>query len=400
MDKGRKIYTITELNREIKIILEDAYPSIWVEGEISNLKSYSSGHMYLSLKDSESQISAVIFKNVNKFFKFKLEDGLKVIVKCRVSTYPKRGGYQIVITHVEPAGKGELQLAFEQLKEKLEKEGLFDPKKKKRIPLLPQKIGVVTSSSGAAIRDIISVIDRRFANVEILLYPVRVQGDEAKHEIVAALDYLNKYHDTLDVILLGRGGGSYEDLWAFNEEIVAREIHKSKIPIISCVGHEIDFTIADFVADLRAPTPSAAAELVVKNKTELVDKLNNLKLHLANRMNFLISHYSEKLKYLKSSRAMTRPQDIFEERLQELDDLYSNLSSNLRQLVENKDMLFSQLGEKLNLLSPLNILSRGYSICWKQPDNEILKDVKDIKTNDKIKIRLHKGELTAKVSEV
>jgi exodeoxyribonuclease VII large subunit len=224
IDDGRKIYSVSELNREIKVVLENAYPQIWLEGEISNFRVYSSGHMYFSLKDEESQINAVMFQGLNRFLTFKLEDGLKVIVRGRVSAYPKRGDYQVIIDVVEPAGKGALQLAFEQLKTKLEKEGLFSQERKRALPLLPHKIGVVTSPTGAAIRDILSVINRRFANVEILLYPVRVQGDEAKYDIVEAIEYLNKQNPDIDVLLVGRGGGSYEDLWAFNEEIVVRAI--------------------------------------------------------------------------------------------------------------------------------------------------------------------------------
>ena len=400
MENLKKIYTVSELNREIRVILENAYPEIWLEGEISNFKTYSSGHMYFSLKDNDGQISAVIFKNINQYFKFKLEDGLKVIVKGRVSSYPKRGDYQIIITFAEPSGKGALQLAFEQLKAKLEKEGLFDEARKRPLPALAQKIGIVTSPTGAAVKDILSIIDRRFANVEILLYPVRVQGDEAKFEIVEAIEYLNNNYPGLDVLLVGRGGGSYEDLWAFNEEIVARAIFNSKIPIISCVGHEIDFTIADFVADLRAATPSAAAELVVKDKTEIVARIENLKTHLSNRMQFLLSHFNEKVTYLKNSRALNKPWEIFEERSQELDDVLENLSQYSRNIYTAKESQFIKFSEKLNLLSPLNTLTRGYSICFKQTDNSILKDIKKVKVNDSVKVRLHNGEFISRVEKI
>ncbi|MFC1501724.1 exodeoxyribonuclease VII large subunit [Elusimicrobiota bacterium] len=281
MIEGRKIYSVSELNNEIKIVLEDTYPEIWVEGEISNFKMYPSGHMYFSLKDEESQVSSVIFQGFSRYLKFELEDGLKVIAKGKVSTYVRRGNYQFIINYVEPAGKGALQLAFEQLKKKLEKEGLFDASRKKAIPYMPKRIGVVASPKGAAIRDILSVLYRRFPNLETLIYPVKVQGDCAKDEISYAIDYLNKDYSHLDVLIVGRGGGSLEDLWAFNEEIVARAIANSKIPVISCVGHEIDFTIADFVSDLRAPTPSAAAELAVKNKEHLVEMVNKLSQHLS-----------------------------------------------------------------------------------------------------------------------
>lgn len=398
MTENRKVYSVSELNRDIKAVLENSYPDVWVEGEVSNFKLYPSGHMYLSLKDAESQISAVIFQGVNRSFKFKLEDGLKVLARGQVSAYPKRGNYQLIISHLEPAGKGALQLAFEQLKEKLEKEGLFDQSRKRPIPVLPQKIGVVTSPTGAAIKDILTVINRRFANVEILLYPVRVQGDEAKFEITEAVRWLNANRPDLDVLLVGRGGGSYEDLWAFNEEIVARAIAGSKIPVISCVGHEIDFTIADFVADLRAPTPSAAAELVVKNKAELADKIDNLYRHALNKITYLLNNYGERVKYFAGSRALTRPQDIFEERIQDIDDLMERMGQARDRMFEQKDASFRLASEKLNLLSPLNTLSRGYSICWK--DGEILKDAGRLKTEDTVKVRLSKGEFTGKVEKI
>ncbi|HBU70267.1 MAG TPA: exodeoxyribonuclease VII large subunit [Elusimicrobia bacterium] len=397
LEDGRKIYSVSELNREIKAVLEDTHPDIWLEGEVSNFKVYSSGHMYFSLKDAEAQISAVIFQGVNRFFKFKLEDGLKILARGKVSAYPKRGEYQLIISSAEPAGKGALQLAFEQLKAKLEKEGLFDKARKRPIPALPGKIGIVTSSTGAAIRDILTIINRRFANVEILLYPVRVQGDEAKFDIVEAIEYLNARHPELDVLLVGRGGGSYEDLWAFNEEMVARAIAASKIPIISCVGHEIDFTIADFVADLRAPTPSAAAELVVKNKTELADRINKLGQMITNIITHRLSSLEEKIKYLSQSRALTRPQEIFEERIQEVDDLFNRLNNASKLKVENLERDLKLAGEKLELLSPLGVLARGYAIAWTQPANTIIKNTSQINLKDKIRLRLGHGELTASV---
>ncbi len=400
MDDGRKIYSVTELNREIKVILENAYPQVWLEGEISNFRLYSSGHMYFSLKDQDAQISAVVFQGVNRFFKFKLEDGLKIVARGKVSTYPKRGEYQIIISHAEPAGKGALQLAFEQLKAKLEKEGLFDPSRKRPIPMLPQKIGIVTSPTGAAIRDILSIINRRFANVEVLLYPVRVQGDEAKSEIAQAIEYLNDRHPDLDVLLVGRGGGSYEDLWAFNEEIVARAIASSRIPVISCVGHEIDFTIADFVADLRAPTPSAAAELVVKNKADLAEKMQALGQRLSQKMQSMLNHYQDKIKYLSSSRALTRPHEILEERLQEMDEYHERLVRAARQRLELKERDAQGLAEKLNLLSPLNTLSRGYSICWKMPEAVIVKNATDLAKGDSVRLMLSHGEATAHIDTV
>jgi exodeoxyribonuclease VII large subunit len=400
IDDGRKIYSVSELNREIKVVLENAYPQIWLEGEISNFRVYSSGHMYFSLKYEESQINAVMFQGLNRFLTFKLEDGLKVIVRGRVSAYPKRGDYQVIIDVVEPAGKGALQLAFEQLKTKLEKEGLFSQERKRALPLLPHKIGVVTSPTGAAIRDILSVINRRFANVEILLYPVRVQGDEAKYDIVEAIEYLNKQNPDIDVLLVGRGGGSYEDLWAFNEEIVVRAIAASKIPVISCVGHEIDFTIADFVADMRAPTPSAAAELVVRNKSDLIEKINNARHQLVSHMQFVIERLESRLKHVSESRTLKSPFEVFQDKALEIDDLLVRAIETLQRLVKDKENEFKRQSEKLGLLSPLNVLNRGYAICWKLPENKILKESTNVRAGEQIKVRLPQGEITGRVESV
>ncbi|MCX5781266.1 MAG: exodeoxyribonuclease VII large subunit [Elusimicrobia bacterium] len=400
MEDGHKIYTVSELNNEIKIVFEDVYPDIWVEGEISNFKTYSSGHMYFSLKDEESQISAVIFRGTSRSFRFTPEDGIKVIARGRVSAYPKRGEYQFVINYLEPAGKGALQLAFEQLKKKLEKEGLFDPERKKPIPLLPQKIGIVTSPTGAAIKDILSVINRRYANVEILLYPVHVQGDEAKYDISEAIKYLNDNYPSLDVLLVGRGGGSIEDLWAFNEEMVARAIASSKIPVSSCVGHEIDYTIADFVADMRAATPSSAAELVVKNKAELIEKLDDLKHHIVNQMEFMLSEKEERLKDISDSKAIQNPAALFEDKIHEIDDIQEKILHFSQMFMDAKQKEWGLLREKLGLLSPLNILDRGYSVCFSVPQNKIVKDAKILSVNDTVKVKLSKGEIFANVEKI
>src|SRR4030095_8341110 len=262
-----KIYTVSELTFELKNLLEGNFPSIWLSGEVSNFRPHGSGHHYFCLKDASSQIQAVMFRGANRLLKFKLEDGLEVIGNRRIPVYEPRGSYQIVLEYLEPKGLGALQLAFEQLKKKLEAEGLFEAARKRPLPLFPKKIGIVTSPTGAAIRDLIHVLKRRCLNVEILLNPVHVQGAESAPEIARDIDELSLLED-LDLVIVGRGGGSIEDLWAFNTEIVARAIFRSRPPVISAVGHEIDFTIADFVADLRAPTPSAAAELAVPVKAD------------------------------------------------------------------------------------------------------------------------------------
>src|SRR4030043_407686 len=260
----RYILTVSELTQEIKDILEDRFPDVWIEGEISNLRMPPSGHIYFTLKDDFSQIRGVLFKMQARTIRFVPKDGLHIIGRGRVSLYEKRGDYQLILESMEPKGIGALQLAFLQLREKLEKEGLFDPSRKKPIPMVPQKIGVITSPTGAVIRDMLHILKRRFENLHILLYPVRVQGEGASGEIAGGVKYFNQWTD-VDVMIVGRGGGSSEDLWAFNEEVVDRAIYHSRIPVISAVGHETDYTVSDFVADLRAPTPSVAAELVVRD---------------------------------------------------------------------------------------------------------------------------------------
>lgn len=442
----KKIWTVTELNSAIKDMIEPNFEDIWLEGEVSNYKLYSSGHAYFTLKDESSQISAVMFDFVGLTQgKFKLEDGLKVIARGRVTLYVKSGKHQIVVSYIEPKGKGALQLAFEQLKLKLQREGLFDPSHKKPIPLLPQKIGVVTSPTGAAIRDILTVINRRFANVHILIYPVAVQGENAKFEISEAIYELNQNFPDIDVMLVGRGGGSYEDLWAFNEEIVARAIYASKIPVISCVGHEIDFTIADFVADLRAPTPSAAAELVVKNKEDLKVRLKHLYTVLYSTLSEKISIYEQKLKHLSANTYLKNPFEYFSDVAQTLDilteklfntlnymlqqkthsleilknklfslsptalityfkikveELFKHLQKNVENIYLKKEQRFDFVVKSLNSLSPLNILSRGYSIVWKLPEKILLKNSKDVKSNDRIEVKLEKGSLFATVEKI
>jgi len=399
MNDGRKIYGITELNQEIKTVLENSYSDIWVQGEIAGLKIYASGHKYFFLKDNDSQISAVIFQGMCRYVKFSLEDGQKVLVRGRVTAYPKSGDYQIVVNFVEPAGLGGLQLAFEQLKEKLRKQGLFDENRKRKIPLLVTKIGIVTSPDGAAIRDILSVINRRFANVEIIIYPVRVQGGEAKDDIARAIKYLNAEFPALDALLVGRGGGSYQDLWAFNEETVAMAIYESKIPVISCVGHETDFTIADFVADLRTPTPSAAAEIVVRNKTDISEKVYMLGKRLTSWINSVICLNEHKLSELASSGGIEKPDGIFEIRHQQLDELRHSLDEAVALKLTDWGSNIRHSIDKLRLLSPLDTLSRGYSISRKS-DGRILKNSAQINVGDKVNVMLHKGSFRGHVTEI
>lgn len=372
-DKGRYIYTVSQLSASIKIVLEDSFQNIWIEGEISNFDRPSSGHFYFTLKDERSELKCVFFKSSNEKIKFEIKDGMQVLCCGRISIYEKRGVYQLYVTKMEPRGVGELQLAFEQLKEKLFKEGLFEEAHKREIPLLPERIGIVTSVTGAAIRDILHVLDKRFSNVEVIINPVRVQGDGAREEIASAIEEFNALKN-VDVMIVARGGGSLEDLWAFNEEIVARAIYNSKIPVISAVGHEIDWTISDFVADMRAPTPSVAAEIVIAKKSELESRLDEIEKKITGF-----------------------PSDIVKEYEQRLDEIENGLVLRFRHYMELKEENFKLLSEKLGILSPVGILDRGYSISFKLPDRKIIKNNKDIKKGDLVETKVSKGSFTSRI---
>ncbi len=392
----RHLLTVSQLTDLIKTSLEESFYDIWMEGEISNLRIPTSGHIYLTLKDKASQIRAIIFKSSARNIKFELKDGIHIICHGRITVYDPRGEYQIVIDTVEPQGIGALQLAFEQLKEKLLKEGLFDAKRKRPIPLLPRKIGIITSPTGAAIRDMLNIINRRFANVHIIINPVPVQGEGAGAEIARAIEEMNEFED-IDVLIVGRGGGSLEDLWAFNEEVVARAIYTSRIPVISAVGHEIDFTISDFVADLRAPTPSAAAELVVKNKQDIIDNLCHIFLRLKNGTKAI---FDSKIAFLREQiRAIKDPAARVNEYIQRIDDLSIRLSGGIGRYLDGLKKQAEAAAGKLNALSPLATLSRGYSIAMKLPEMQIIKDAKEVQKGDEINIRLHKGNLICVVSK-
>lgn len=437
----RYVLTVSELTREIRDILELRFSEVWVQGEISNLRIPPSGHLYFTLKDEASQIRAVLFRNQARGMRFQPEEGLEVICRGRVSLYERRGEYQLVVEALEPKGLGALQLAFLQLKEKLEKEGLFDPARKRPLPLVPQKIGIVTSPTGAVIQDMIQIIQRRFENVHLLVYPVRVQGEGAFREIVRGIEYFNEETD-VDVIIVGRGGGSLEDLWAFNEEEVARAIYRSRIPIVSAVGHETDYTIADFVADLRAPTPSAAAELVVKEKREWKRHLGQLATRLEGGLrNILEKHRSEVIHLEKS---LSDPRKRMEGYLLRVDELMGRLSVafrwklqrhrercfhlserlSLRSPRRNLELLRSRAADserrmvqalryrldrerqrvrglvgRLDSLSPLSILERGYSIARRLPSLEILRDASGVREGEHIEVKLHKGALVCEVEK-
>ncbi|HTP04138.1 MAG TPA: exodeoxyribonuclease VII large subunit [Nitrospirota bacterium] len=390
------ILTVTQLTIQIKNLLEGNFPDIWVEGEISNLTIPQSGHAYFTLKDEQSQIRSVLFRSSQRFLKFTLQHGMQVICRGRVSVYEPRGEYQLIVDYIEPKGIGALQMAFEQLKAKLEKEGLFDLDHKRPLPLLPQRIGIITSPTGAAIRDMLRVIKRRHPRMHILIYPVPVQGIEAAPGIVEALQYFNQVQ-SVDVMIVGRGGGSLEDLWAFNEEAVARAIYASKIPVISAVGHETDYTIADFVADLRAPTPSAAAEIVVKSEESFRELISSLESGLIKSIRQQIDLTRASLRGF--TRLLGDPRRLLEQYVQRVDELTSRLATGLRHHVRRDRALLTALTAGLDHLNPLGILSRGYSVTRKLPEGAILKDASNVRPGDLLNTKLHHGEILSRVEK-
>ena len=437
-----QVYSVSGLTRDIRAIMEAAFDSVWVEGEISNFRTAASGHSYFVLKDDKAQIRCVLFKGYRAGIKFQPEDGDQVLMFGRITVYDARGEYQIITEFLEPRGLGALQKAFEQLKAKLEKEGLFDDEAKKPLPAFPWKIGVVTSPTGAAVHDILNVIRRRNSKVSVLLRPAKVQGEGSAKDIAQGIRDLNTMKD-VDVIIIGRGGGSLEDLWAFNEEEVARAIFASRIPIVSAVGHEIDFTIADFVADLRAPTPSAAAELTVPVLNEILKDIRSVAGELIEALCQQLEDYRDILNRLMDRRFFHQPKEIFSPHVQHLDDLHSRMVRSLEQglvihqqrledrkhrLIQaspkNKIQLLSEklaglqnrmvqniqtqirfrrerfegLLKNLNAVNPLAILERGYSICSK--DDKSLKSSAEVKPGDKVKIRLSQGGLDCTVKNV
>ncbi len=392
------IWTVSQLSNYIKEVF-DTDPNlkqVMVKGEISNFHHHSSGHMYFTLKDKNSQLSAVMFKGHNQSLEFNPDEGMSVIVTGRVSLYTVRGEYQIYINQMQPDGIGSLYKAYEQLKDRLDKEGLFKEEFKRDISNFPAKVGVITSATGAAIRDIISVIKRRSSNVSLLIAPATVQGDAAEATLINALELLNQ--SDVDVIIIGRGGGSIEDLWGFNKERVARAIFNSSIPVISAVGHETDFTIADFVADLRAPTPSAAAELVVSNQADLKRYLKVLYDNLINQLDNKLSSSRETLDNLGKRRAFTLLESQLLEYKQELDELNSKLEDCFKSNLERRGDKLQHLVSQLNSLSPLNTFARGYALARRQQQN--VSSVEDVIEGDLIEVLLKDGELTCQIRDI
>ena len=389
---------VSEANSYIKRILINGpiLCNLKIKGEISNFKVHSSGNVYLSLKDQNSKINCVIFRN-DYDRNLNLENGTKVIVSGYISVYERDGSYQLYIKHIEIAGIGNLYIEFNKLKEKLQKEGLFDYKYKKPIPKIPKSIGVVTSPTGAVIRDIINVIKRRYPKVHIKLYPVKVQGEGAKDEICEGIRFFNEIHK-VDTIIIGRGGGSIEDLWAFNEEEVARCVFESKIPIISAVGHEIDFTICDFVSDMRAPTPSAAAEIATPDVDDLYFKLENIKSRMNKSLTNIVNYDEQKLKYTFNRINTILNDYIISDKIYDLDKIIEKLNNNIETRINKEEMNLKNLGSLLHNLSPLRTLDRGYSIINKE--DVVVNSVLKVSENDEIEVVLSDGSLDCTVNKI
>lgn len=400
MIEKREALSVTQVNLYVKDVIarDDILCDVYVKGELSNFKAHSSGHMYMSLKDESGVIRAVMFRSSAAKLDFKPQNGTKVIAHGRIGVYERDGQYQLYIDSMQQDGQGDLYVAFEQLKVKLAAEGLFDNAHKKPLPKYPKKVGVVTASTGAAIRDIINVLTRRFSYSDIVLYPVLVQGENSAASIVSAIEYFNRTK-IADVLIVGRGGGSIEDLWSFNEEIVARSIYNSEIPIVSAVGHEIDFTISDFVADLRAPTPSAAAELVVPSQTELNEKFNNVYRRM----------YQQTARYIESRRAFIEAcadRQAFKNPLGKLDgnkQYLDNLSHMFETACKNtfsaKKQQLAENIAKLDGLSPLGTLARGYAVANAE-NGEVLRSVRQVSAGDKITIKVSDGSFGAEVTDL
>ena len=433
---SRQVFTVSELNTCVRSLMDDTFPQVWVRGEISNFKAYPSGHFYFTLKDDKAQLSAVMFKGNNRALKFRPADGIRVVARGSLTIYEVQGRYQMVVEHLEPDGLGALQLAFEQLKKKLAEEGLFAEASKKKLPFLPRRVGVITSESGAVIHDIQTVIRRRFPNMDIVFYPVKVQGDGAAAEIVAALEYFSSSRN-VDVLIVGRGGGSLEDLWAFNEESVARAIFACPIPVISAVGHEVDFTIADFVADVRAATPSAAAELAVPDKRELAQKLSGFWGQMSRGFRSDIRHKRHHVLQLR--RLIPHPRHLWDREQLKLMDFEQRLTSlmsrqlgqrgfelktcrlriqdprqrlalcrqgiiagvralhyGLERWIGSRRHQLSEACLRLELLSPQHVLRRGYAVVRK-PDGRVVTRCSPLAAGDEVKLLFQDGMAGARI---
>lgn len=396
-----RVLSVQELTRYIKTIFENdcLLADIWVKGEISNFKPASSGHYYFTLKDESSSLKVVMFRSRSRSVTFRPENGMSVLVRGYISVYERDGVYQLYADEMEPDGTGALYLAFEQLKNKLQREGLFDRKHKKNLPLLPRRIGIVTSLTGAAVRDMVEIIRRRWAGLEVILAPALVQGESAPLAVARGIQLLNKLGG-VELIIVGRGGGSIEDLWAFNTEIVARSIFLSKVPVISAVGHETDVTISDFVADARAATPSAAAEMAVPDKKEMDRYVQTIVSKLKHAAERKVNEGRQRLDYCLAGRTFARPVETFcGARQQSVDFLIHRLTQSINNAIGTEGEHLAALAARLNTLSPLATLARGYSICTTPDGERVISDINEVNTGDKLVVRLQKGSLQCMVED-
>jgi exodeoxyribonuclease VII large subunit len=393
---GIKVLSVRELTQALKCVMEEAFPLVWVSGEISNLRQPASGHLYLTLKDGEAQVKGVMWRSAGRRLRFRPHDGLEVIVRGRLTVYELRGEYQLILEEIQPKGLGALELAFRQLREKLDGRGYFAAERKKPLPRFPRRIALVTSPAGAAVRDILEILGRRWSAVEVWIVPVPVQGDGAAQRIADAIGRLNRWTD-IDVLIVGRGGGSMEDLWSFNEECVAEAIFRSRIPIISAVGHEVDVTIADLVADRRALTPSEAAEIVTPHRQEFLEWLESiesqLRVHLGRRLAVARARLAE----LASRPAFHRPLERLRDRERRLDECGSRLDRAARQRLEGDQEKMKALAAHLESLSPLNVLARGYSLTRTEAGLQVVREPGQVHAGDVLITDVQHGRIRSRV---
>lgn len=396
---GVKVCTVSELTRQVKSLLEEDFASIWVSGEVSNLSRPGSGHLYFCLKDAQAQLRSVIWRGTALRLKFDLKDGQEVIVRGRITVYEPRGDYQLIIEQIQPKGMGALELALRQLREKLFVKGYFDPKRKKPLPRMPKRIALVTSPTGAAVRDMLEILGRRWPAAEVWVCGVSVQGDGAAQDIAAKIRQLNAIKPSVDVMIVGRGGGSLEDLWAFNEEPVAQAIFESKIPVVSAVGHEVDLTIADLVADKRALTPSEGAELVVPDRQELSEQMAATETRLRELLLYRLQTARNRLQAVADRRALRRPLDRVHDAERCLDDLHQRLHRSALQRTTFGHKQLEALAGRLESLSPLNVLGRGYSLTRSAKNGHLINNVDQVQAGEQIVTQLHRGRIVSKVEE-
>jgi exodeoxyribonuclease VII large subunit len=396
-DRSEQVLSVSQLTAQFKTVVEQQFPSVWVAGEISNFSRPQSGHCYFTLKDDKAQLRGVIWRGTASRLKFDLHDGLEVVCRGRLDVYPPRGSYQLVVDQLQPKGIGALELALRKLRAKLEAEGLFAPTRKRALPSFPRRIGIVTSPTGAAIHDFLQVLDRRWQGVEVLILPVRVQGTEAAGEIATAIEQAGRIVPPLDVLVVGRGGGSLEDLWAFNEELVVRAIASSTIPVISAVGHEIDVTLADLAADVRALTPSEAAERVVPSAEDVTQLVKNLQLRLLGSLTARTANLRSRLDALASRPALSRPLERVHLLGRRADELAVRLNTAMRTRLGNSQAEIETFAGKLEALSPLAVLQRGYSLTQDQASGVVIRTTQLLQTGQRLRTRLAQGEVVSVV---